>query len=48
MVKSHEEFEENTLTRQNFSINSAVKEGNSVYYFKLEGDDHIYMDLSPF
>ena len=45
--KSHEEFEENTLTGKISSINSAVKEGNSVYYFKLEGDDHIYIaDLS--
>ena len=42
-----EEFEENTLTGKISSINSAVKEGNSVYYFKLEGDDHIYIaDLS--
>ena len=40
-------IEENTLTGKISSINSAVKEGNSVYYFKLEGDDHIYIaDLS--
>lgn len=45
--KSHVEVEENTLTGKIALINSAVKEGNSVYYFKLEGDDHIYIaDLS--
>ena len=45
--KSHVEAEESTLTGKIALINSAVKEGNSVYYFKLEGDDHIYIaDLS--
>ena len=45
--KSHEEFEENTVTGKITTINSAVKDGNSVYYFKLEGHEQIFIaDLS--
>lgn len=45
--KTHGDFEEKILTGKIAEINSAVKDGNSVYYFKLENDDHIYIaDLS--
>ena len=33
--KSHEEFEENTVTGKITTINSAVKDGNVALYFKF-------------